>query len=110
MYVITRRDLTPGQQATQAVHAAFDFAISYPEISAKWRDESHFLVVLAAADQAELLHHTSLAWDRGLRYSLFTEPDMPVGEQITALVIEPGTETSRLCSNLPLCLKQEAAV
>lgn len=108
MYVVTRRDLSPGQQATQATHAAFDFAIRYPELSAKWAEESHFLVVLAAADQAELLDLASRAWDRSLRYTLFTEPDLPEGDQITALVIEPGEATSKLCANLPLALREAA--
>lgn len=108
MYVITRRDLTPGQQATQAAHAAFDFAVQHPDLTREWHDESNYLIVLAAADQTELLDLASRSWDKGLRYTLFTEPDLPEGDQITAIVIEPGEETSRLCSNLPLALREAA--
>jgi len=108
--VITRRDLTSGQQATQAVHAALDFSVAFPELTKEWHDQSNYLVVLAAANQEELLDLASRAWDAGLRYTVFTEPDLPEGDQITAIVIEPGEATSKLCANLPLALREEAMV
>ena len=40
---------------------------------------------------------------RGLKTSVFVEPDL--GNQVTAIAIEPSPETQRLCSSLPLALK-----
>lgn len=83
--------------------------MTFPEITKQWHDESNFLVLLSCADTAELLQLAGEAWQRGLRYTLFTEPDFPVGQQVTALAIEPGPETSRLCASLPLALRQEVS-
>jgi peptidyl-tRNA hydrolase len=101
---VTRSDLSAGYQATQAAHAALDFAVAYPEITRAWHDTSNYLIVLAAADEDALTTLASTAWERGLRYSIFTEPDL--GDAITAVVIEPGEAASRLCSNLPLALRE----
>jgi hypothetical protein len=35
---------------------------------------------------------------------VFTEPD--IDNQVTAITIEPSVETQKLCSNLPLALKE----
>lgn len=105
---MTRRDLSPGYQATQAAHAALDFAVGYPALTKAWHDSSNYLVVLAAEDEAELLRLADLAWDRGLQYSCFVEPDL--NNETTAIVIEPGEATSKLLANVPLALREAAMV
>lgn len=38
-----------------------------------------------------------------IKHSVFFEPD--IGNQATALVIEPGEASRKICSNLPLALR-----
>jgi hypothetical protein len=40
----------------------------------------------------------------GLQSSVFVEPDLD--NQVTAIAIEPSDMTQRICSNLPLALKE----
>lgn len=108
LYVLVRRDLSEGQQATQATHAALDFAVTYPDLVKAWHDESNYLIVLSVADEKELLSYADRAWDLGLRYSVFFEPDLD--NTVTAVVIEPGRTTSKLCANLPLALREAVMV
>lgn len=103
--MLTRRNLTPGYQATQATHAALAFAVEFPELTKAWHDESNYLVVLATENEQELVQYLNEATDRGLRTTAFREPDL--GDQLTAIVLEPGVEARRLCSNLPLALRRE---
>lgn len=106
LYVITRRDLSPGYQATQATHAALTFAIEHPALTRRWHDDSNYLVVLAAADESELITYLDRAASRGLKTTVFREPDL--NDEVTAIVIEPGEEARRLCANLPLALREMA--
>ncbi len=98
--------MSGGYQATQSAHAALQFSVAFPDLTRKWHDESNYLVVLACADEAELLSLAERAAERMLCYTVFREPD--IGNEITAIVIEPGDETSRLLSNLPLALREPA--
>lgn len=54
-YVITRADLSPGQQLAQSVHAISDFAYHYPEAHKFWTESSNTVVCLSVADEASLL-------------------------------------------------------
>jgi peptidyl-tRNA hydrolase len=105
LYVITRQDLSPGYQATQAAHAALAFSVEHPGLTRRWHDESNYLIVLAAPDEPSLLALLQRAESQGLRTTLFTEPDL--NDEATALVIEPGLAAERLCANLPLALREE---
>lgn len=60
--------------------------------------------MLSAKDEAELHKLTARAEKKGVRYSLFREPDL--NNQITALAIEPGDKGRRFCSSLPLAFKE----
>lgn len=108
MYVVTRRDLSPGDQACQASHAAFQFAVEHADFTEAWFRDSNYLVLLAAEDESALGLLAARAEERGLRCVRCCEPDF--GDALTAVVIEAGDEASRLCSNLPLALREEALV
>ncbi len=89
--------------ATQGAHALVQFVMEYPEISQKWFETSNYLALLEVANEQELLELIQQAEDRKLRYSIFFEPDLKY--EITALALEPGPSSKKLCSKLKLALK-----
>lgn len=102
LYVVVRRDLEDGPQAVQSGHAAVNFVMEHPEIGARWFRESNTLAYLSVPDERSLLNLIRKAKDRGVRLTIFQEPDMD--NQTTAIALEPGIDSSRICKNLPLTL------
>lgn len=109
MYIAVRGDLPAGLQAAQAVHAAIGHCLANPEATRKWHDESNYLVIVSARDEDHLVDLIDRGIRRyGLKPTVFREPDL--NNEITAVVFEPGPAASRLCSSLPLALREEALV
>jgi len=108
MYLVTRRDLPPGHQATQAAHAAFYFGYEHQPILRFWHEESQYLVLLSCEDEAALVDLRSRVEAERIAYSEYREPDF--NDELTALAIAPSVATRRLCANLPLALREEAMV
>lgn len=103
MVVVTRRDLLPGVQVAQTTHAAIDFCLQNPDLAKEWNKVSNYLVCVSAKDEDAL---KKLSWkciERGLKHYVFREPD--VGNEITAVCIEPSDLTQKLISSYPLTLK-----
>lgn len=103
LYVAVRGDLAPGQQLAQSVHAAFEFAVDHPTLTEVWRRHSNYLVVVAVPDEAALLDLANRAAAADLRHTVVREPDC--GNEVTAVVLEPGKAASKLCSTYPLALR-----
>lgn len=101
LYVVTRRDLSPGAQAVQSCHAAFQFAAEHKEIWAGWFEQSNTLALLSVSDEKTLEKLIVSAESRGLRYSVFREPDMD--NALTAVTLEPAAR--KLCSSMSLTLE-----
>lgn len=103
LYIVTRRDMMPGYQAVQSIHAAQQFALEHSQINKEWQETSNFLALLSVKDEKEL---RDLAFNasvmKGIAVSVFCEPD--VDWEITAIAIAPGTKSRLLCKNLPLAL------
>lgn len=104
LYVVTRRDISPGYQGVQSQHVAVQFAFDHAERSKEWFTVSNYLAWLSVEDEVELMRLITAARDIGLRWSAFREPD--VGGQITAVAIEPHPRAAELCRGLPLALKE----
>lgn len=102
LYLISRSDLRPGQQAVQAAHAMRQFAADHPELDKEWFERSNTLAFLTVPDERSLVRLIHRAEDRDLRVSLFREPDLD--NSLTAIALEPGQTSQRLCRNLPLAL------
>lgn len=110
--MISRADLAPGHQATQAAHALAAFCTLRPALAADWAERSSYLVLLAVPDETALL----ALWERcaGLPGALYREPDF--GDAATAFCVGPepigdvlsDLEARRLFANLPLLLKEPA--
>jgi peptidyl-tRNA hydrolase len=104
LFVVTRRDISPGYQGVQSQHALRQFTAEHPERDAEWFKNSNYLAWLSVEDEVELMRLITSAQDIGLRWSAFREPD--VGGQITAIAIEPHPKAAELCRGLPLALRE----
>lgn len=102
LYIITRRDLKPGQQACQGMHAMRLFAERYPDREMTWYIKSNHLCFVSVAFEANLIHYNWRAHQLGIPSVIFTEPDL--GDQATAVAMAP--EGSSLLSGLPLALRE----
>ena len=101
LYLVTRRDLSPGQQAVQAAHALREFAAAYPALDAAWFATSNTLALLAVDDERALWRLLYEANERGMPCAVFREPDL--GDAVTALALDARAE--RLVRHLPLALR-----
>jgi len=100
---VTRNDLSPGQQAVQSMHALRQFTADHPEIDKSWFEKSNYLGLLSVNDEESLFKLIERAEKNNIRFSIFKEPD--IGDKITAIALEPGPLSKKLCSNLRLALK-----
>lgn len=102
--VITRRDLSIGSQALQSGHAAIDFQHQHPELAGSWHKHSNYLAYLTVKDEQELIDLIVKATLRGIKHTIFREPD--INNQITAVALEPTEASRKLTSSLPLLGKE----
>ncbi len=102
LFLITRRDLDPGQQAVQAAHALQEFNIQHPDLARDWHGKSNILAFLSVEDERALGVLLRKARDRIVPVSAFREPDRQ--NELTALAL--GYDGRRLVRNLPLALQE----
>ena len=102
LIVVSRRDLTPGAQVAQSIHAAIEFTFEHPEIAKEWYEVSKYLAVLSVKNQTELLELVEKINQKGIRVSKFYEPDMM--NELTSIALEPSIKARKLVSSLPLLL------
>ena len=88
----------------QACHALRQFAAEHPQVDRAWFSRSNALVLLSVADEDRLWQLLERARGHGIRAASFFEPDL--GDALTAIALEPGTTTRRLCRSLPLLLAE----
>jgi hypothetical protein len=92
--------LPPATQACQAAHAAVEFTLAYPRLTADWHVSSGVLVLLAARDELDLSRIRADVAAAGLRAVPFHEPDLDGA--LTAVAVEPAGR--RFVARLPLVL------
>ena len=102
--VITRRDLSVGTAAVQSAHAAIDFQHQYYDDAINWHKTSNYLAILTVSDENALIDLIVKASLRGIKYTVFREPDL--NNQITAVALEPSLKSKKLTSSLPLFGKE----
>jgi peptidyl-tRNA hydrolase len=103
VYLVTRADLMPGQQAVQAAHALTEFIFQHPTKAERWKQESNTLVMLAAPDERSLNDVIERATRHDIHLSVFYEPDLH--DALTAVALEPGDQSHKLCRGFPLALR-----
>jgi hypothetical protein len=102
LYLVTRRDLSPGAQAVQSCHVLRLFVEEHTRLERGWFRDSNRLVLLSVADELALQRLLDEASRRALPASGFREPDL--GHALTAVALAPGLGSHRLCRDLPLAL------
>lgn len=102
-YIAVRRDLSPGPQLAQAVHAAIQFSQEWPDLIGPWYTESNFLVVISVADEDALRDLADQARELDVRYSITQEPDYH--DSWTAVALQPGEMARLLCTGQDLALR-----
>lgn len=63
-----------------------------------------YLAVLSTQDENSLKQLIKKAEEKGIKVSIFREPD--INNAITAIALEPSDATRRMTSSLPLALKE----
>lgn len=101
--IVTREDLSPGYQLTQSAHVMAEFSQDHPDIFKSWKHESNYLACLSVRDEISLELLASKLVSKQIKFSVFREPD--INNQITAIAIEPSDDSRRVCSSIPLALK-----
>ena len=87
----------------QACHALQQFCFEHHEIGREHLERSNYLALLSVENEEKLFEFIKMVSSRGIRHSEFREPDLDGA--LTAVALEPGKESRRLCSNFPLALK-----
>lgn len=103
LYVITRNDLPISQQATQSIHAAVDLVFKHHIELKNWHDLSNTIVLLSVANEKQLIKLSKKLKTSKIKHTIFTEPD--IGDQITALALEPSDDAAGFCKELSTALK-----
>jgi peptidyl-tRNA hydrolase len=103
--VVTREDLSAGQQAVQSVHAGIQFCFDHPEYASEWHSISRYLALVSVKDEDALKALINKCEQRGFFHSVIREPD--IGDLITSVAIEPSDKARKLVANYPLTLKDQ---
>ena len=89
----------------QSAHAAIDFCFEHPSRAGPWHKDSNYIVLLAVHNVKDILHLQGECDKYNLHYTIFREPD--IGNEITAIAIEPSPKTKKLVQRLPLMFKNK---
>jgi hypothetical protein len=84
------------------MHALQEFGIQHPDITKEWYKCSNYLGFLSVRSENDLMALVFKAEGRGIRTAIFREPD--IGDEVTAIALEPSPVSKKLCANLPLAL------
>lgn len=97
--------MTEGYRAVQSTHAVINFIYEHPSRAGPWFTNSNYLVQLAVKNEEQLRLLIRNCEKHQLYYTVFREPD--IGNEITAVAIEPSPVTQKLVSKIPLLFKDK---
>lgn len=104
LVIVTRGDLTDGYKAVQSTHAAINFIFEHPSRADPWY-QSNYLVQLEVKNEKQLKLLIQNCERNNLTHTIFREPD--IGNEITAIAIEPSPVTQKLVKKIPLLFKNK---
>lgn len=87
------------------MHALREFVQVHPQIDGDWYQSSNTLALLSVPTLEDLSALRTTAGLRGIPYAEFREPDLR--DELTAVALAPGADTSKLCRSLALALRQD---
>jgi peptidyl-tRNA hydrolase len=101
MIIITRRDLSPGQQTVQSCHAVAEICLRHGNdpVIAEWGKDHKTMVILGVDNKDEIERWESKLEALDVPCEMFREPD--IGNEPTAIAIHPSCDR-KLVKNLPL--------
>ena len=85
------------------MHSLHEFIEEHPVIYKEWLSNP-YIGFLSVKDERELFQLRDKLTQKGINFSSFLEPDM--NNQLTSIAVEPGKESARWLSSLPLALKE----
>lgn len=88
----------------QSCHVTFLFYKEHPFITNEWMNNSNYIAVLNCPNENQLFNIIEKAKSQNIKISIFQEPD--IGNQITAIALEPSIKSKKICSNLKLALSK----
>jgi len=74
--------------------------IAFPIKGQAWYRDSNYVAILEVDNEQDLIRLIQKAESRQLDVAVFREPDLD--NAITAIVIEPGDQSRRMCSSIRL--------
>lgn len=101
LVLVTRKDLSPGYQAVQPLHALAEFAQQHPAAFFHWQNFDKNIVLLSTKDEESL---KSLYENIEGKKSQFREPD--INDELTSIAFSPTEFDCKRTSKLPLALKE----
>jgi hypothetical protein len=102
LYIVVRRDLPAGVQASQCCHAEREFAHHHPELDRQWHAAGGNIVLLSCANEEELYELIGGASIKNISHAHFCEADL--GGALTAAAF--ASSARRLLSSLPLAMRE----
>ena len=96
--------MSPGYQAIQSAHALAEFSFEHPFLNKEWYEHSKALTLLSVKDENQLIYLIKQLTEKNIPLSIFIEPD--INNQVTAIAIAPSAEAKKICSSIPLALKE----
>lgn len=100
LIVVTRKDLTPGQQIAQSGHGISQFLLEYPHSAKEWNNQ--YLISLAINSEEKLIKILQKLQEKKVEVSYFTEPDL--NDELTSICFIETDKTKSLTSSLQLSL------
>lgn len=105
LYIITREDLSPAYQAVQSAHAVADFIFQHGDVANVWHNISNYIIILTVPHEADLYAVTQTLRGLNISFTKFTEPD--IGNELTAIAIEPGDKSRDFCKQFKTAFRKE---
>jgi len=102
LYIVVRRDLPAGAQASQCCHALRAFAEAHPELDQQWHAAGGNIVLLSVAGRVDLERLLDRATAAHVSSAVFHEVDF--GDELTAAAFPAAAR--RILSSLPLALRE----
>ncbi len=96
-YILVRRDLSPGSQIAQSVHAKDLFSHAFPEIEKNWFNNSNTIVILGVENEDELFRMAGKIEKGRLKSCMFFESDI---NEYTAIAVEPSDSAEEILADL----------